>query len=80
MDKIMDSCDHCLEQIKFTYIYVSYIGKFCNPIFYHNIQCYGITCYCSSSLEQVSSFKYLGVILDEKISWKLQVSKYSTYN
>ncbi len=47
--------------------------KFQNDVKYHTINCFNTNiCQCPK-LEQVNSFKYLGVMLDERMSWKIHI-------
>lgn len=56
---------------KTKYLNFDFLGfEFLNPVKYHTINCNVIDCNNCQVIEQVKSFKYLGVILDEKVTWE----------
>lgn len=55
-------------------IYYDFSGfQFLSPIKYHAHDCNATICDCQD-IEQVASFKYLGVTLDEKMNWDIHIN------
>lgn len=53
----------------------NYLHSLSGSVIYHNGNCNGRNCSTCVSLEFVEEFKYLGIIIDRKLSWKKHIQK-----
>lgn len=59
---------------KTKYINFAFNGfDFESPLYFHDANCTQLNCLCEK-IEKVGTFKFLGVILDEKCSWEKHIS------